>query len=73
MDICAHVCVCMRVEARVVVFNILDFLKICMSDLPVYMMCTTRVPGACGGQKRVAGPLELELYMAVSHYLGIGN
>lgn len=44
-----------------------------MSDLPVYMMCTTRVTGACGGQKRVAGPLELELCMAVSHYLGIGN
>lgn len=28
------------------------------------------MPGACGGQKRVSGPRELELDMVVNHHVG---
>ena len=31
------------------------------------------VPGACRGQKRALDPLELELGVAVRHYVGTGN
>ena len=30
------------------------------------------VPGACGGLKRTLDPLELELWTAVSHHVGLG-
>lgn len=36
-------------------------------------LCTTGVPGAYGGRKKVCGPLELELGMAVSCYVGAGQ
>lgn len=29
--------------------------------------------GACDGQKRAPGPLELSLAIAVSHHMGAGN
>ena len=41
------------------------FLQVCLRT-----MC---VPGACGGQKRVSDPLELELQKVVSHRVGAGN
>ena len=36
-------------------------------------MCTTCVPGAHGGHKRVCHPLEIQLLAIVGHHMGIGN
>ena len=45
-----------------------------MGVLPVCVcLCTTCVPGDCGGQKKVLGFLELELKMAVNCHVGAGN
>jgi hypothetical protein len=53
-------------------FNIhLFFLKIYLSYVLAISLCvcTTCVPGAHGGQKRVWDSLELGLWIGVSHYL----
>lgn len=36
-------------------------------------MCTMCVPGACGGQRKVLDPPELELQVVVSHDIGAGD
>lgn len=36
-------------------------------------ICTTCVPGASSGQKRVSDPVELELQMLVSYHVGSGK
>lgn len=36
-------------------------------------LCTMDVSVTCRGQKRVSGPLKVELQMVVSHCLGAGN
>lgn len=33
-------------------------------------VCASCVPGACGGQKKLLNPLELELQMFVGHCVG---
>lgn len=40
---------------------------------PHECLCTTDVPGAHEVQKRASYPLELELQIGVSHYVGAGN
>lgn len=40
-----------------------------MSVLPA---CASYVHGACGGQKRVSNPLELELQMVRSYHVDAG-
>lgn len=40
--------------------------------LHVYM-CVTCVPGIQGSKKRSLGPLELDLWMIVSHHVDVGN
>lgn len=42
----------------------------CMSDLPVCTYVDPTHAGALQGQKRVLGPLEMEVKMGVSHYVG---
>lgn len=41
----------------------------CIGVLSVYL-CTTSMPAACRGLKRVSDPLELKLQMVVSHDVG---
>lgn len=36
-------------------------------------LCTTRMSGACGGQKKVLGPPNLELQEVVCCSVGAGN
>jgi len=36
-------------------------------------MCTTHVPGACGGQKRASDVLEIQLLKGISYHLGAGE
>lgn len=36
-------------------------------------MCVMCMPGAHGDQKKVLGPLELELQVFVSHHVDAGN
>lgn len=36
-------------------------------------MCVTCVPGIQGSKKRALGPLELDLWMIVSHHVDAGN
>ena len=45
------------------------------SDLPIYISIYTTVvtSGVARGQKRALDLLELELQMAVSHHMGVGN
>lgn len=51
---------------------ILQLLSLCYSDvLPVWGMCTTRVPGDCGGQERALELLGLELQTRVG--IGVWN
>lgn len=40
---------------------------------PTVCMCAVYVLSTHRGQKRVSDPLELDLQMAVSHYVGAGN
>jgi hypothetical protein len=44
-----------------------------MSIFLCVCLCTTRVLGIGRGKKRVLGPLEVELHMAVSYHLNAGN
>lgn len=44
--------------------------SMCLACLYV---CILFIFGACGGQKRVLDPLELEFRMVVSHQVGAGN
>lgn len=52
----------------------LDLFILCawVSHLHV-CMCTTYMPGACGGQKRVLDPLKIELQMFVSSCVSSGK
>ena len=43
-----------------------------LTVLPV-CLCSMYLPGACRGQKKVLGPLELESRMVVSHHAGAAN
>lgn len=36
-------------------------------------MCTTSMPSALGGQKKILDPLEQELWVVVSHHVGAKN
>lgn len=36
-------------------------------------LCTSFMPGTCRGQMRASGPLELELYTAMSCNVDTGN
>lgn len=36
-------------------------------------LCTTRVPGVLGGQKRTLAPLRLPLWTAVGYHVGDAN
>jgi hypothetical protein len=50
------------------------FYFMCVIVLPACMQSRTMcVPDACGGQKRMPNPLELELQVVVSHHVGAGN
>lgn len=47
---------------------------ICMSVLLAHVcVCYTYMPDACRGLKRVLDPLELELWIVVSHPVGVGH
>lgn len=37
------------------------------------VLCSIYVPGICGSQKTLSGPLELELQAAMSCLVGAGN
>lgn len=51
---------------KMIIFCVLMFyLHVCL--------CTVYMPGALGGQNRVADLLELKLRMAVCHHVGAGN
>lgn len=50
---------------------ILFYVYVCV--LPVCMYCTTYVLGTCRGEKRLLGPLELELQVLLSHHVGAGD
>lgn len=36
-------------------------------------MCTTGVPGICGGWRRALDPLEMELQTVLSQHVGTGS
>lgn len=44
-----------------------------MNSLPMVRVCTTYIPGALGGQKKVSDPLKLGLQEVVSCHLSTGN
>lgn len=44
-----------------------------MCGLSVYMHMHPCVSGIHEGQKRVSGPLEVELWAVVSHLVGVGK
>lgn len=47
---------------------------LCIWVLP-YIVCLPSmcVPAACESQKRVSNALELQLWIVVSHHVGVGN
>jgi hypothetical protein len=45
----------------------------CVHVLTACMSVDTYVPAVQEGGKRTSNPLELELQMVVSHYVGAGN
>jgi hypothetical protein len=51
------------------VFKIYLFLLYVYGFCLHVFLCTTRVPGAHGGQKRASDPLELELWTGVSYHV----
>ena len=53
----------------------LDFYKmICVLMFCLHVcLCTMYMPGALGGQNRVADPLELKLHMVMHYHVGAGN
>lgn len=51
---------------------ILNIFGVGVFGLQVYL-CTTYVPEALRGQKKMSDPLKLELQLVIKHYVGAEN
>lgn len=53
---------------------VIETVSVCLCVCVVYMcLCTTRVTGACRGQKRLLDVMELGIQTVVSYHTGAGN